>query len=163
MFDRILWGAGIWQANPLRETLGEIASLVRTGGAFCFTIPGIYLGTPDDPGGGDDPLLLQLPSLLCDRAPLPAPEWTPLPKPDELDLLLQASGLDPARSQFRVRISLECQRDWLKIPVLTERMMPGVEADDRVRRIDAAYARLPRGSWKWEGWYVWTARKVPAW
>jgi SAM-dependent methyltransferase len=63
-FDRILCGAAIWQFEPLAETFGSLARLLRPGGALCFNLPALYLLEPDEPGGGSDPLLLSLPAAL---------------------------------------------------------------------------------------------------
>jgi ubiquinone/menaquinone biosynthesis C-methylase UbiE len=63
-FDRVLCGAAIWQFESLAEALGRLARLLRPGGALCFNIPALYLLEPDEPGGGNDPLLLSLPAAL---------------------------------------------------------------------------------------------------
>src|SRR5215831_9786691 len=43
-FDRVLFGAGIWQLDPLDAWLRSLAALVRPGGALGFNIPALYLG-----------------------------------------------------------------------------------------------------------------------
>src|SRR5262245_43528497 len=53
-FDRILCGAAIWQMLPLEATLRRLSNLLAYEGTFCFNIPSLYLGEPDDPGGGED-------------------------------------------------------------------------------------------------------------
>ena len=158
-YDRVFWGAGIWQALPLEETIARLASLLRPGGALCFNIPTLYLGIPDEPGGGSDPLLLELPARIGNPIQKVAEEWSVLPSPDGIDEALLRWGLQPERSEFGIRISQECLRDWLKIPVMTDRLMPGIDPVERARRIDEAYQQVSPESWKWEGWIVWTARK----
>ena len=64
-FDRVLCGASIWLLGPLPEAIPRLAASVARGGALGFTIPALYLGEPDEPGGGDDPLLLELPALIA--------------------------------------------------------------------------------------------------
>jgi len=161
-YDCILWGAGIWQAAPLEQTIVRLASLLEQDGVLCFNIPSLYLGIPDEPGGGPDPRLLELPSLLGNSSPEVPQDWTPLPNPERIDEMLRRYGLQPERTAIRIRISEECLRDWLKIPVLTDRLMPGVDPMERARRIDDAYSNVSADSWKWEGWMVWVARRDAA-
>ncbi len=158
-YDRIVWGAGIWQAAPLDQTILHLASLLGRDGALCFNIPMLYLGIPDEPGGGPDPLLLELPGRLRTPAQPMPPEYDPLPNSEGLDEMLRDCGLQPERTAFRIRISQECLRDWLKIPMMTDRLMPGVDPMKRARRIDEAYSKVSADSWKWEGWMVCVARR----
>jgi len=165
-FDRILCGAAIWQLDPLRESLGSLARLLRPGGALCFNIPALYLLEPDQPGGGTDPLLLSLPALLLDL-----PDCTPIHEPVEceapdplrrsgINTWLRAAGLRARSWSFRVRFTQEAYADWLKIPVLTDRMLAGLAPGVRAQSIDRALALADRSSWKWECWHGWTAWKA---
>lgn len=165
-FDRILCGAAIWQLDPLRESLESLARLLRAGGALCFNIPALYLLEPDQPGGGSDPLLLSLPALLLD-----SPGSAPIPEPVEcqasaplrrrcINTGLRAAGLRARSWSFRVRFTQEAYADWLKIPVLTDRMLAGLAPGARAQRIDRALALADRSSWKWECWHGWTAWKA---
>lgn len=164
LFDRILCGAAIWQVNSLEHTIQELAARLAPGGALSFNIPALYLGQPDQPGDGDDPWLLQLPALLSDGAPTTgaAGDVAPSPSlPDEavITRFLAAAGLRPERWSFRQRLTQEAYRDWLKIPVLTDRLLPGLHPLERARRIDSAYRRASQDSWRWESWLGWTAWK----
>jgi hypothetical protein len=47
----------------------------------------------------------------------------------------------------------------MKIPVLTDALLDGIEPDLRARLVDAAYARCDAASWRWEAWIGWTAWK----
>jgi SAM-dependent methyltransferase len=155
-FDRILCGAAIWQMTPLDRTFRRLAGLLAADGALSFNIPSLYLGEPDEPGGGRDPLLLELPALLsCGRHAAAA--GIPLPDADGVEALLFAVGLRPRRWTFRVRFTQEALRDWLKLPVLTDWMLDGADADERARTIDEAFARVDPSSWRWERWTGWTA------
>jgi SAM-dependent methyltransferase len=158
-FDRVLCGAAIWQLLPLESTLARLAALVARGGALCFDIPAAYLLEADEPGGGADPRLLQIPALVerassSSRAP---GEISTLPGASEIDGLLIAAGLRVERWSASVRLTQAAYRDWLKIPVVSEGLMPGVAPAERERRLDAAYARADRRSWRWERWIGWTA------
>jgi SAM-dependent methyltransferase len=164
LFDRILCGAAIWQVDSLERTIAWLAERLSPGGALCFNIPALYLGQPDEPGGGSDPMLLELPALLSNGS---QPGWTApdpadmLAHPDEASIthFLQVAGLRSESWSFRLRLTQEAYRDWLKIPVLTNRLLPGLHPLERVRRIEAAYRQCPRDSWRWESWRGWTAWK----
>ncbi|MGH9140840.1 MAG: class I SAM-dependent methyltransferase [Vicinamibacterales bacterium] len=156
-FDRILCGASIWQMTPLDRTFQWLANLLSPGGALCFNIPSLYLGEPDEPGGGRDPLLLELAGLLS-RGHHAAAAGTPLPDADQIARRLSRAGLQPRRWTFRVRLTQAAYRDWLKLPVVTDWMLGGVDADDRARQIDEAFSRIDRESWRWERWTGWTAQ-----
>ena len=64
LFDRVVCGAGMWQLLPLERTVARLAALLTGCGAIIFNIPAQYLLEPDPPGGGRDPLLLELPTLV---------------------------------------------------------------------------------------------------
>jgi SAM-dependent methyltransferase len=160
VFDRILCGAAIWQMLPLERTFTRLAGLLAPRGALCFNIPSLYLGEPDQPGGGRDPLLLELPALLC-PARNAAPDGVPPPDGTGVETRLVRAGLRPRRWTFRLRLSQVTYRDWLKIPVLTDWMLSGLDPDERARRIDEAFLQVDPDSWRWERWSGWTAWKLP--
>jgi len=158
-FDRILCGAGIWQLLPLEATLGTLAQLLVPGGLLAFNIPSLYLGEPDEPGGGQDPLLLRLPAILAEgRAPASKPS-SRLPTADGMEALMLKTGLRPQRWTFRLKLTQQALRDWLKIPVMTEGILGGIDPDERDRRIDRAYRETDPDSWRWERWTGWTAAR----
>ena len=159
-FDRVLCGAAVWQIVPLHRTIERLAALVAPDGALCFNIPAAYLLEADDPGGGLDPRLLQLPSFV-ERPPgtVPATDalGSRLPSADAIDGLLFAAGLRVDRWSVSARLTQAAYRDWLKIPVVSDGLLPGLPPTERDRRLDAAYARADRRSWRWERWIGWTA------
>ena len=156
-FDRILCGASIWQMTPLDRTFERLAGLLAPGGALCFNIPSLYLGELDEPGGGRDPWLLELPALLT-RGHHAAVAGIALPDADGVAARLSQVGLRPRRWTFRVRFTQAAYRDWLKLPVLTDWMLGDVDADERARNIDEAFSRVDPASWRWERWTGWTAQ-----
>jgi SAM-dependent methyltransferase len=161
-FDRILCGAAIWQLEPLGETIRTLSDLLGRGGALCFNIPALYLLEPDEPGGGEDPLLLALPALLAANAgPAcePPPQQTQGLRRDAICSWLMDAGLRPRPWRFRVRLTQEAYAAWLKIPAAAGRMLAGFAPDERARRIDAALEAVDRSCWKWERWMGWTAWK----
>ena len=162
-FDRILCGAAIWQMLPLAETFRVLQRLLRPAGALCFNIPAAYLLEPDEPGGGSDPCLLSLPALLMER-----PDQVPARgehggqgseplRADAIGTWLGACFQRVECWSFRLRLTQESYAQWLKIPVMTERLLGLLPPAERARRIDEALLRVDRKSWKWERWRGWTA------
>jgi len=165
-FDRILCGAALWQLDPIPEMLRMLAGLLRPRGALCFNIPSLYLREPDEPGGGSDPFLLSLPAMLCALsdggsvgAALEKRSGCELHR-HSIDTWLRAAGLRSRSWTFRLRLTQDAYGAWLKIPVLTGRMLPGLTPEQRARRIDVALESVDRFSWKWERWRGWTAWKA---
>lgn len=161
-FDRILCGAAIWQLAPLDRTIRHLSGLLCRGGALCFNMPAMYLLEPDEPGGGDDPLLLALPALLAKCAePTSDAVQQQARRVDSVALRswLRESGLRARSWRFRVRLTQDAYAAWLKIPVVTNRLLAGLAPGERARRIDAALSAVDGASWKWERWRGWTAWK----
>jgi len=158
-WDRILCGAGIWQLDPLQDLFRRCSRLLKPGGALCFNIPSLYLGEADKPGGGDDPLLLRLAAILSEQRTVPPPPGKPVPNALQVDDMLREADLTPERHAVRARLSYRAYRDWLKIPVNTDAMLAGIDADARAALIDAAYREVDPKSWRWEQWTLWTAWK----
>ncbi|MEZ5352962.1 MAG: class I SAM-dependent methyltransferase [Bryobacteraceae bacterium] len=161
-FDRILCGASIWQLEPFAEQVIALAARLLPGGALVFNIPALYLLEPDQPGGGRDPLLLELPARLFEDAP---PRLSGGTQPvaalsaKAIEMHLRAAGLRPRSWSFRRKFTQDAYAAWLRIPVLTENLLPGLTPIERARRIDDALAKVDRASWKWERWRGWTAWK----
>ena len=156
-FDRILCGAGIWQFPSLAETVRDWAKRLAPGGALVFNMPALYVMEPDLPGGGEDPWLTALPALLM-KGQAAVAAGKPM-RATDVDAALRAAGLRARRWRVRLKLTQAAYGAWLKIPVTTEGMMPGVASEERARRIDAALTMVHRTSWKWERWIGWTAWK----
>jgi SAM-dependent methyltransferase len=159
IFDHVLCGAAVWQLLPLEDCFERVYGLLRPQGSFVFNIPGLYLGVPDEPGGGSDPLLLEFASRLAEGAVPDAAAVERLPDPAGIEVLLAAAGLVPERWQFRVRITQASLRDWMKIPVLTDALLGEWDLAERDRRVEQAWRNVDPESWKWETWMGWTAWK----
>lgn len=163
VFDRVLCGASIWQPQPLSHTLLRLSTILKPEGALCFNIPALYLGEPDLPGGGRDPLLLELPARLQESRPEAAVPPTggarELLAPDDLEGLLVSLSLRPSRWTFEIPVTLATYRDWLKIPATTDRLLADLDPDARADLIDEASTTCDAGSWRIERWLGWTAWK----
>ncbi len=155
-FDRVLCGAAIWQMTPLEETFRRVADRLDEGGLFAFNIPSLYLGRPDAPGGGRDPYLLELPGLVA-AGRVPAAEAHPLLSAGQVEAALTAAGFRAECWYFRQRFTQQAFRDWLKIPVLTDALLPELDAASRAGRIERACRSADPLSWRWEAWHGWTA------
>ena len=156
-FDRVLCGAAIWQMTPLDRALARLARLVSPGGAHAFDVPSAYLGLPDDPGGGRDPYLTEISAALAEGQPVRGGRVRPLVGADAIESALRAAGLVPERWGFRRRVTQAEMRDWMKIPVLTDRLLAGLPPAARDRLVDRAWRRVDHESWRWEAWTGWTA------
>ncbi len=160
-YDRIVCGAALWQMPELPQLLRRLAHRLAPGGAMCFNVPAAYLGRPDRAGGGSDPWLTALPGALeatavtADRAKTAVA--ITLPRPRQLSHWLRQAGLQPLAWQHSQRLTQAAWRDWLKIPVLTQQWWPGLSAQARAERIDAACRGLDPHSWRHERWLGWTA------
>lgn len=165
MFDRVLAGAVIWQLDPLEVWIRRLTSLLRPGGTLVFNVPASYLGEADEPGGGADPLLLDLMTRLVSEYPLrheasrllPALVWRH--RREDVEAALCQAGLGYRTWTFRHRLTQAAYARWLSIPVLTEGLFAGVDAEERDRRIERALAAVDAHSYKWERWWGWTASK----
>ena len=158
-FDRVLVGAGIWQLDPLDAWLRRLVALVRPGGALGFDVPALYLGEPDEPGAGADPTLLELVGLLASDRPAPSGEASWRLDAAGVEAALRAAGLEPRAWTFRHRLSQAAHARWLSIPVVTDGLLPDLDARERDRRIEEALARVDANSFRWERWRGWTAWK----
>jgi SAM-dependent methyltransferase len=162
-FDRVLAGAVIWQLDSLDDWIGRLAALLRPGGALAFDVPALYLGEPDEPGGGRDPWLIDLmTSLASQRVPRHDGSSTPRTagwrhRREDIDAALYRSGLRFRQWEFRHRLTQAAYARWLSIPVVTDGLLADVDAGERVRRIERALATVDRRSFKWERWRGWTA------
>jgi SAM-dependent methyltransferase len=164
-FDRVLAGAVVWQLDGLDDWIGRLAELLRPGGALAFDVPALYLGEPDEPGGGRDPLLLDLMMrLMSERASgsersesTRAHDWRH--RRGDVEAALVRAGLRYRAWEFRHRLTQAAYARWLAIPVVTDRLLEGRDAADRERCIGRALAAVDARSFKWERWRGWTAWK----
>jgi SAM-dependent methyltransferase len=158
-FDRVLAGAMIWQLDPLDEWIRRLASLLRPGGVLVFDVPALYLGEADDPGGGADPLLLDLMTQLASRYPSrrvsSAASWHY--GYEDIGAALDRAGMRYRTWEFRYRLTQAAYAHWLSIPVMTDVLFADVDAEERDRRIERALSAVDARSFKWERWRGWTA------
>lgn len=155
-FDRVLCGAAFWLLGAPEEACAALAARLAPGGSLVFDLPSLYLGEPDAPGGGEDPLLLRLPAEIA-QGRVPNAEPVAALDAARVEAALAAAGLAFERWTFSLRLSQEALRDWMKIPVITDALLADLDVEDRDARIDEAFARCDAGSWRWERWTGWTA------
>ena len=162
-YERILCGAAIWQVPDVTACIRSLAQRLAPGGALCFDVPAAYVGQPDPPGRGADPMLTGLPAALARlEAGVEPPPAPVVPAGREvLYAALSACGLIPCSWSFTSRLTQRAYRDWLKIPVLTDALLGSLDADQRACAIDAAYACVDAASLRPERWLGWTAWRPP--
>lgn len=163
-FDRVLAGSVIWQVEALDEWIARISALLRPGGTLAFNVPALYLGEPDDAGGGRDPLLLDLMTRLLSDVPRrptseppPASAWHY--RGEDVESALRRAGLRYRSWEFRHRFTQVAYAGWLSIPVVSNGLFGDLDAAERDRRIRCAMAQVDVHSFKWERWRGWTAAK----
>ena len=150
-FDRVLCGAALWQMDEIERVVAELSALVRPGGRLCFTLVASYVGAAE----GDDGMAAFAPALARlakGRAPRAEASFA---APTLERILAALSPLRATTRPFTHRQTAEEYRDWLKIPVLTDALLPDLSPDERARRIDAAFAGLRAE--REETWIVVTA------
>jgi SAM-dependent methyltransferase len=165
-FDRVLAGAVVWQLESLDDWLARAVAVLRPGGALAFNVPALYLGEPDEPGGGVDPSLLDLMASLAsehetdDQPPLASVPRGWCHTRDDVETSLCRAGLHYRAWEFRHRLTQVAYARWLSIPVVTDRLLASLAAAERTWRIERALAAVDRDSFKWERWRGWTAWKL---
>lgn len=159
VFDRVLCGAAVWQMQSLEEFFRRASDVLHSGGALVFNVPAQYIGQADEPGGGADPFLLQLPAALMNGHGSSANAVAPLPTAARIVEMLNGAGFNAAAWGFRSRLTQAEYRDWLRIPVLTDALLAEHTAEERIGLLDAAYSKCDPESWRWEAWRGWTAWK----
>lgn len=164
--DVVVCGAAIWQDADPTALVARIASILRPGGVFAFNIPALYLGIPDREGGGADPTLSAIPLYLAQHAPPlqhddQAGDASP-PIRSELAWrsLLEDAGFAVDIHAFEHTLTQTELRDWLSLPVLTNRLLGALDLEARDRLLEEALDASDRASFKYEGWRVFVARKT---
>ncbi len=161
VFDRVVCSAAMWLLQPLDGTLDALRRLLVPGGVLSFNVPALYLGEPDVPGGGADPLLHRLPAEVAGGRVLRG-EAGAVMGVSEIEEALATAGFRVRRWRWRFPLTQPMLRDWMKIPVVTDPLLTPLDPAERAARIDAAYGRCDPASWRWERWIGWTAeRRVP--
>jgi hypothetical protein len=164
---RVVCSAALWTMAPLDARLRAIRQRLQKGGLLLFNIPSLYLGEPDEAGGGSDPLLLQLAGRLRSGRTLGLGGDVPTVSAGgfrataaDIDRWLAAAQFVSERWSFRYRLTLDALRDWMKIPVITNVLLDDLDAHARARRIDREYSTMDPGSFRWERWTCWRAEAV---
>jgi trans-aconitate methyltransferase len=144
--DAVLCSAAFWQMRwPAAMT--AVRGTLRAGGVFAFNLPdqffpALFCERPRPPGPSlvDHifAVAVQKHGFVQPGPPLPA-----APRPgadlDSLRSLLDEAGLRLERwERFEQQLSTEEIVDWLRVPVFTTRMLPGLDYATRMAILDAA-------------------------
>lgn len=169
-FDAIVCACASWQL-PLAATFARAAAALVAGGTLVFDVPALYLGIPDEPGGGRDPMLVEGVAQLARRASMPASRASTLASPPStpnqpflggvagVEATLATAGFTVEVFGTRRRLGCHELRDWLALPVISAGVVPGGDADERAQAVHRAFADADPSSWRWEGWRLFRATK----
>lgn len=161
--DAAVCNSAIWQTD-LAATAAAVRNVLVAGGRFVFNVGSGFLDRHDDPNYQGD-----LPSVI--RA-IAAEDygWTPpssgTPPRDRARLTresichqLNIAGFEVERvEEFRYDQSADAQRAWLSVPVFTERHLPGMPYDERMRVLERAYETFGSGEPTTSRWVAFAAR-----
>lgn len=73
-----------------------------------------------------------------------------------IDQLLESAGISAECWSFNQTLRQDTYRDKLKIPVLSNHLLPGIRTETRAKIIPDAYGHVDGTSWRWEVWCGWT-------
>ncbi|MEO6204852.1 MAG: class I SAM-dependent methyltransferase [Mycobacteriales bacterium] len=148
--DAVVCNSAIWQTD-MSATFAGIRQVLRPGGTFVCNIGRMFLIMPfskeelqrTKPGLFD---LMQAIAVLDHGYVAPGGPRGGRPlTPSGVNELLAATGLVPAKPEVvAYDQSHEQYKAWLKIPIFTERMFPGLAYETRMAILDAAFDRLDK-------------------
>jgi SAM-dependent methyltransferase len=147
--DAIVCNSAIWQTE-LAATFAGVHAVLRPGGTFVCNVGRMFLVMPFSEAdlNRTKPGLMELMSAIAvlDHdylAPLGARVGGRPLTPDSVMAKLSSSGLDPDEPEVVTYDQTHDQHAaWLRIPIFTERLLPGMPYEQRVAVLDAAVARL---------------------
>jgi SAM-dependent methyltransferase len=141
--DRVLCSSALWQMS-VPETLAAVRAVLRPDGRFVFNLPdGFFPGLFPPAPPLTEPLLTQRMVAVAILDYGYVPPTRPLRRPftdlDSLVALVSRAGLAlELRYVLEVEVSPEAMRDWLRIPVFTDRILPGYDYATRMAILDRA-------------------------
>ena len=150
--DAVVCNSAIWQ-TVMPKTLAAVAEVLRPGGQFVFNIGRRFLVMPftDDELQPRKPGLTEVMSALAtlefDYAPAMAPRGGPMRTPEAVVELLRSSGFEPSPPEVvDLGGSFEEFLAWLRIPIFTEPLFPGLSYEQRMVLLDRAVDRVAPGA-----------------
>lgn len=152
----VICNSAIWQTQFAR-TVAAVRAVLAAGGTFAFNIGIEFVGgAGGDPRSAEDGSEPDLTGTMRDiaaadygwRPPPPASPATPhrYLSQDEIEQILGDTGFTAVHAEW---IDYEAPpasyRAWLKVPVFTDRQLPGLPYETRMAVLDKAYEQLGPG------------------
>ena len=161
--DRVVCNSAIWQTD-LPVTFAAVYATLRPGGRFVCNIGRQFLILPfteeelHPPAASLHDLVQAIAILEHGHVPSPGVRGRALTVDSVVEQLRHA-GFDVLDTpELRYEDTLERQRDWLRIPIFTERTYPDLTVEQRHAAVDAAYERASDVPWT-SRWIAFVADK----
>lgn len=164
--NAIVCNSAIWQLDMV-PTLAAAAQTLQLGGRLVCNIGRQFLVLPltDSELRPEKPTLFHLIQAVAvlehDYVPAhPASRRGPSLTPDRVEDMFRQAGLVPAEPViFSYENSPAAQLAWLKVPVFTQNVLPGLPYETQVAVLDRAYARLDKSSGPPNTWMAFVGTK----
>lgn len=149
--DRIVCNSAIWQMD-MEATFAAIYATLRPGGRFVCNIGRQFLMLPfteeelDPSAASLHDLVHAIAILEHGHIPRPGARGRPLTVDSVVEQLRKAGFDVVATPELHYQDTVERQRDWLRIPIFTERTYPDLTIEQRKAAVDAAFERVARAS-----------------
>ena len=164
--DAVICNSAIWQTD-MAATFGAIASVLDVGGRFVGNIGRQFMIMPftDDELEPAGPGLFELMNAFAvidhDYAARRAMRGGPPLRAEGVTAMLEAAGLaDVSSQEFSYADTLERSRDWLAIPIFTERLLPGLTYEQRMDCLAKAYERVDPATITPSRWMAFVATRM---
>ena len=154
--DAVVCNSAIWQTD-MAATFASVNDALRPGGRFVCNIGRRFLMLPfteEELNPTHAPLHALFDAIAVldyGHVPRPMPGGRGLTV-DRVVTMLQEAGLHVVDTpELRYEDTVERQRDWLRIPIFTERTYPTMTVEQRLEAVDKAYDRADHtpGTARW--------------
>lgn len=162
--DAVVCNSAIWQTD-IAATFAAVRKILRPGGTFICNIPRGFLVMPFtvEESDGTTPSLVELMAAFAAielnySAPLRARRGGQPMTPESVNRALVDAGLSAADTEPVTFTQTPAEElAWLRIPIFTERLFPGLGYPTRMRLLDAAQSHAPRTESQLSTWVVFSA------
>jgi ubiquinone/menaquinone biosynthesis C-methylase UbiE len=164
--DVVICNSAIWQTD-MAATFAAVHSTLRPGGVFACNIGRQAIMMPfteeelNPPSASLGDLMQAFAIIDHGHVPRPRPGERGL-SVERVTRLLVDAGLEVLDTpEFSYEQSIECHRDWLSIPIFTERIFPDLTVDQRQAALASAFERVDRRA-RTTRWVAFLARRPPS-